>query len=332
VIQINDLNCKVPLLQNVNLSIDEHTVIIGPSGAGKTTLLRCIAGLQPHTGQIAINGSVVGKTVAPKRNVSVAWQDGRLLPNFTARQNIDPVTIPTHMKQFAELFKVDHLLEKYPHELSGGESQRVNILRSICSPAKVVLLDEPMQGVDPIMVRKILKQMLYKLKTLGKIAILVTHELYQVYGLFETAIVVKQGQVVAHSKFKELYDVPPSPWLANFFGSYTLLDRNDLKSFDLHLNEDPCMVRPEWFKIKKAPFKRPTETNATVTSVIWDGPSNKVSVVLDGTKKPLSVELYADITINVGERLYVNFKKCSRPDWLRNRPGHSDRNSSTTRS
>ena len=78
--------------------------------------------------------------------------------------------------------------------------------------------------------------MLYKLKTLGKIAILVTHELYQVYGLFETAIVVKQGQVVAHSKFKELYDVPPSPWLANFFGSYTLLDRNDLKSFDLHMN------------------------------------------------------------------------------------------------
>lgn len=318
-IQIKNLNSKTPKLDNINLSIDKHTVIIGPSGAGKTTLLRCIAGLQEYSGDIAINGTSINSTLGPKRGISIAWQDGRLLPTFTVRKNIEIGGDNSHLDELAELFKIDHLLNKYPHELSGGESQRVNILRAVCSPAKVVLLDEPMQGIDPIVVRKTLKQLLFKLNKLNKIAILVTHELYQVYGLFENAIFVKQGEVVAHDKFKKLYEEPTSPWMANFFGNYTVLDKKDLKSFNLHSNEDPCMVRPEWFKIKKQPFKIPTEFNATVTGVQWDGPSNKVSVVLDGTKKPLAVEVYADMDISIGERIYVNFKKCSRPNWVLNR-------------
>jgi len=318
-IQVKNLNSNVPKLANINLDVNAHTVIIGPSGAGKTTLLRCLAGLQDYTGDIIINNTNVNKIVGPTRGVSMAWQDGRLLPNFTVRKNIELGGDSSCLEEWAELFKIDHLLEKYPHELSGGEAQRVNILRAVCSPARVVLLDEPMQGIDPIVVRKTLKQLLYKLRQLNKIAVLVTHELYQVYGLFEYAIVVKQGEVVAHDKFKKLYDTPTTPWMANFFGNYTVLDRKDLKSFDLHSNEDPCMVRPEWFKIKKPPFKSPTDFNATVTGVQWDGPSNKVSVVLDGTKKPLAVEVYADMDISIGEKIYVNFKKCSRPSWVLDR-------------
>ena len=324
-IKIKNLNCDIPRLSNINVDINGHTVILGPSGAGKTTLLRCIAGLQDYTGDITVDEANVNNITGPRRGVSIAWQDGRLLPTFNVRKNIELGGDSTHLDELAELFKIDHLLDKYPHELSGGESQRVNILRAVCSPARVVLLDEPMQGVDPVVVRKTLKQLLYKLTKLNKIAVLVTHELYQVYGLFEYAIAVKQGEVVAHNKFKQLYDAPPSPWLANFFGNYTVLDRKDLKSFDLHSNEDPCMVRPEWFKIKKPPFKSPNEFNATVTGVQWDGPSNKVSVVLDGTKKPLAVEVYADMDISIGERIYVNFKKCSRPSWVVNRDDGNNR-------
>jgi putative spermidine/putrescine transport system ATP-binding protein len=327
-IQIKNLSCNLPKLTNVNLEINEHTVIIGSSGAGKTTLLRCIAGLQNYTGNVLIDGQSVDDFIGPKRNVSMAWQDGRLLPNFTVRKNIELGGHSVALNDLAEMFKIDHLLDKYPHELSGGEAQRVNILRAVCSPARVVLLDEPLQGIDPVVVRKTLKQLLFKLKQLNKIAILVTHELYQVYGLFECAIVVKHGEVIAHNKFKELYDNPTSPWMANFFGNYIVLNKKDLKSFDLHSKEDPCMVRPEWFKIKKTPFKSPTECNATVTGVHWDGPSNKVSVVLDGTKKPLAVEVFADFNLNIGERVYVNFKKCSRPSWVLS----SDNSSNSKRS
>jgi ABC-type Fe3+/spermidine/putrescine transport system ATPase subunit len=326
-IQIKNLNSNIPKLSNVNLDINCHTVILGPSGAGKTTLLRCIAGLQEYTGDIVINEKNINNIIGPCRGISIAWQDGRLLPTFTVRKNIELGGDSSHLDELAELFRIDHLMNKYPHELSSGESQRVNILRAVCSPAQIILLDEPMQGVDPIVVRKTLKQLLYKLTKLNKIAVLVTHELYQVYGLFEYAIAVKQGEVVAHNKFKQLYDKPPSPWLANFFGNYTVLDKKDLISFDLHSNEDPCMVRPEWFKIKKPPFKSPTDFNATVTGVQWDGPSNKVSVVLDGTKKPLAVEVYADMDISIGERIYVNFKKCSRPSWVVNRDDGNSRSS-----
>lgn len=315
-IEIKNLSNELPKLSGVNLLLTKHTVIIGSSGAGKTTLLRCISGLQNYTGDILVNGDCVNGIIGPNRGVSMVWQDGRLLPNLTVEQNIRLGGDPTHLQELTELFRINNLLDKYPHEISGGEAQRVNILRAVCSPAKVVLLDEPMSGVDPIVVRKTLKQLLFKLKQLGKIAIMVTHELYQVYGLFDDVIVVKGGEVVAHDNFKKLYETPTTPWLANFFGTYTVLDKKDLKSFDLHSNEDPCMVRPEWFKIKKPPFKIPTETNAQVVGIQWDGPSNKISLVLDGTKKPLAVEVYADMTFNIGEKVYVNFKKCSRPSWV----------------
>jgi len=315
---IKNLKSSQPDLVIDELTISQHTVVLGPSGAGKTTLLRIVAGVQCYSGEVYIDGRLA-TVVGPRRGVSVAWQDGRLLPNLNVRQNIELGGDPTYINKFSSLFKMQDLLDKMPHELSGGQAQRVNILRAICSPAKIILLDEPMQGIDPIVVRKTLRQLLVELKKLGKIAIMVTHELYQVYGLFGRALAIRQGRIVGHDNFQKLYDEPTEPWLANFFGPYVVLDRLDLKSFNLHSNEDPCMVRPEWFKIKIPPFKNPTDFNATVTGVHWDGPSNKISVVLDGTGKPLTVELYTDYDIKKGDRIYVNFKKSSRPDWVRGR-------------
>lgn len=316
-LKIKQISTKTPFLNIDSLEIRENTVIIGPSGAGKTSLLRCIAGLNKYQGKIFINNMEATKT-GPSRNVSMAWQDGRLLPNFTVKQNIEIGGDTDDIQRLSKLFRIEHLLDKLPHEISGGEAQRVNILRAICSDAKLVLLDEPMQGVDPIVVRKTLKIMLNELKKKEKIALLVTHELYQVYGLIDNVIAMRNGEVVSHDKFKTLYDNPPSPWLANFFGSYTVLNQKDLFCFDLHRNENPCMVRPEWFKIKVFPHKQPNEYNATITGVRWSGPSNKVSLEIDSTKKPITVEVYTDVSLKKGERVYVNFKKCSRPSWITN--------------
>lgn len=317
-VKIQNLSVSRPDLRVQDLEIAEHTVVIGPSGAGKTTFLRCIAGLEKYKGEVHVNG-VLQKKVGASRGVSIAWQDGRLLPNFSVRKNIELGGDKELIAAMADLFKVNNILEKMPHQLSGGEAQRVNIIRALCSPAKVILLDEPMQGIDPIIVRKTLRQLLYEMKKRDKIVVLVTHELYQVYGLFDKAVVIKQGEVVAHSGLRELYDNPTSPWMANFFGPYTVLNREDLKSFEQHSNEGPCMVRPEWFKVKTVPHKDPSEFNATVTGVHWDGPSTKVALELDGTSKNLAVEVYTDAKINKGDRLYVNFKKSSSPGWVAGR-------------
>lgn len=316
-----DLDCNSPKLQVKSLHINSNAVIIGPSGAGKTTLIRCIAGLNSYNGKVLLDGREL-KGCGPSRQVSIAWQDKRLLPNFTLRQNIELGGNSSNLEHFAKIFKISELLDKKPFEVSEGECQRANILRAICSNSRVVLFDEPMQGIDSVIVRKTLKKLLYELNKVDKIALFVTHELYQVYGLFDDVIVIKSGEVVERGNFQTLYETPSSPWLAHFFGPYTVLNKEDLKSFDLHSNEDPCMIRPEWFKIKIQPHKDPSEFNATVTGIQWNGPTNRVSLRLNGingqkgTNKPLVVELNTDQKINKGDKVYVNYKKCSRPSWI----------------
>lgn len=305
----------VPVL-NVCVEFSKNTVILGPSGSGKSTLLRVLCGFYDDTASIFVDDQIV-KGVGPKRGFSIAWQDVRLIPNLTVKENIGvagPIT--NEVLALCADFRMSDLLDRYPHQISGGEAQRVNILRACCSPARVVLLDEPMQGIDPVVARKILKQLLYYMKRAGKLVILVTHELYQVYGLFDQALALRSGVVVDHRDLRSMYDKPISPWLANFLGNYVVLNKADLRNFIFHSNEDSCMVRPEWFKVKKSPLRQPCELNATVTGVQWHGSSTKVSVVLDGTKKPLTVETYTELQFTNGERVYVNFKKSTRPDWV----------------
>jgi len=314
-LEIKNLKSNEPFLEIEELAVSEHTVVIGNSGAGKTTLLRCIAGLQRCEGEFKIDNQVL-RGVGPGRNISIIWQEPRLIPTLTAYENIKLGGDTSMLDYFAKLFKITALLDKYPHELSGGEQQRVNILRALCSKSRYVLLDEPMQGIDPIIVRKVLKNTLRELKKQNRIAIMVTHELYQVYGLFEKVIAIKRGRLVVSDDLQTVYNCPVTPWLANFFGPYVVLNRKDLRNFNWHSNEDPCMVRPEWFKIKTLSHKKLSECNATVIGVQWDGPSTKVSLELDGTRKTLTVEVNTDNDINKGERVYVNFKKCSRPSWI----------------
>ena len=314
-IEIKNLKSNNPDLNIDHLFINQNTVVIGPSGAGKSTLLRCIAGVQEYSGQIYINGDLKIKP-GPTRDVSIAWQDGRLLPNLTVRKNIELGGNVDFINRVASFLKIDYLLNKMPHEISGGEAQRVNIARSLCSNSSVLLLDEPMQGIDPIVSRKMIKNILRESKNLKKLVVMVSHELYQIYGSFDNAVVVKSGAVVDYGRMVDLYDMPSSPWLANFFGPYSVLDGDDLKCFDLHSNENPCMVRPEWFKIKVAPFKTKKEFNSTVIGVSWNGPSNRISLELDSTKKHITVDTYTDYKINKGDRVYVNFKKSSNPIWI----------------
>ena len=316
-LQIKNLQTNNPNLLIDELTLDEHTVVLGPSGAGKSTLLRCIAGIQKYSGQIFLNGKELN-SIGPQRNVSIAWQDSRLLPAFSVRKNIDITNSSSDIEKYAKILNAENLLDKKPHQLSGGEAQRVNIIRALCAPSKIVLFDEPMQGIDPIIVRKTVQKILYELKKQNRIAVFVTHELYQTYAFFNKALIIKNGEKVDYGNFQYLYDNPSSPWMANFFGPYMLLKKKDLVDFEHHSNEDPCMVRPEWLKIKVPPYKKPTKTNAVVSGIKWNGPTYKVSLTLNSSKKPLTVEVNTDSIIKKGDKCYVNFKKCSRPSWVYN--------------
>ena len=308
-----------PKLSIDNLEIPKNCVIIGPSGAGKTTFFRCLLGLHKFEGNVKVDGVDVTKRLGPNRRISATFQDQRLLPNLTVKQNIE-IAGPVN-KSLLELMRIEHLVDRYPHELSGGEAQRVNIIRACCADADIVVFDEPMQGIDPIVVRKTLKQLIREMNKQGKQVLLVTHELYHTFGIFDQALVLRNGSVVAFDDFEHLYNNPVNPWIANFFGQYTVLNVEDLKYFGSSLHDgQPCMVRPEWFRIKKQPFRKDLEPNAEVISVIWSGSGNRINLSLRNGKT-VTVDLYTEIQLTPGEQVHVSFKKSSRPDWIRNHHG-----------
>ena len=194
------------IIQNINLEIEksDRVAILGPSGCGKSTLLRLIAGLEkPNMGQITIDGTVVSteKLIVPpeKRKIGLVVQEKALFPHlsvydnigFGIKKNIDKKTITNDL---LELLKIDSLKNKYPHEISGGEQQRVALARSLAPNPKLLMLDEPFSALD-----KDLKGVLYEeisqvFSERGSTILLVTHDSQEAEIMTKKQMKMEKGQ------------------------------------------------------------------------------------------------------------------------------------------
>ena len=194
------------IIQNINLEIQksDRVAILGPSGCGKSTLLRLIAGLEkPNMGQITIDGTVVSteKLIVPpeKRKIGLVVQEKALFPHlsvydnigFGIKKNIDKKTITNDL---LELLKIDSLKNKYPHEISGGEQQRVALARSLAPNPKLLMLDEPFNALD-----KDLKGVLYEeisqvFSERGSTILLVTHDSQEAEIMTKKQMKMEKGQ------------------------------------------------------------------------------------------------------------------------------------------
>ena len=176
-------------LKNISLTVNkaEKVSILGPSGSGKSTLLRLIAGLEkPYSGTITIQGKVVSDQnhlVAPeKRNVGLVVQNKALFPHLTVEKNIgfgirknqEKTKIITDL---LSLFKIEHLSNKYPHEISGGEQQRTAIARSMAPGPELLMLDEPFSALDRELKEELYAELNHIFKERQQTIILVTHDL-----------------------------------------------------------------------------------------------------------------------------------------------------------
>ena len=194
------------IIQNINLEIEksDRVAILGPSGCGKSTLLRLIAGLEkPNLGQIIIDGTVVSteKFIVPpeKRKIGLVVQEKALFPHlsvydnigFGIKKNIDKKTITNDL---LELLKIESLKNKYPHEISGGEQQRVALARSLAPNPKLLMLDEPFNALD-----KDLKGVLYEeisqvFSERGSTILLVTHDSQEAEIMTKKQMKMEKGQ------------------------------------------------------------------------------------------------------------------------------------------
>lgn len=217
---------------------DGITILFGPSGAGKTTLLDCIAGLAaPDSGQITVagreffNGHNCANLSPQERAVGYVFQDLALFPHLTVRENIEyglsklsREDRDMRTQTILESFKISELRNRGPREISGGERQRVALARALVTDPCVLLLDEPLAGLDVMTKSKILDD-LRLWNQLHRIPILyVTHNREEVFALGERVLVLESGRMIAQGTPHEVMSAPRQETVAQLAGFENVFD------------------------------------------------------------------------------------------------------------
>jgi molybdate transport system ATP-binding protein len=191
------------------------TGVYGPSGSGKTTLLRCIAGLLRARGTLRVQGETWqdAATFLPphKRSVGYVFQEHCLFPHLKARGNLDYALRrapargrAVRLDQAIALLGIEDLLERYPHQLSGGESQRVAIARALLIKPRLLLMDEPLSALDAARKREILPYLERLRAELAIPVLYVSHALEEIARLADHLLVLNRGQAIADGPLRDV--------------------------------------------------------------------------------------------------------------------------------
>lgn len=219
------------ILKGINLKVEkgEKVIIIGPSGSGKSTFLRCLNLLETKdSGEIVFEGNMITEKTnldEYRKNIGMVFQNFNLFNNMTVKENImlAPTTLKLKTKEEAEkdakkLLKKINLLskiDKYPNQLSGGEKQRVAIVRALAMEPKIMLFDEPTSALDPEMVGEVL-DLMKKLADDGMTMIIVTHEMKFAKEIGSKVIFMDEGKIVEQGTSKAIFENPKSSRLKKF--------------------------------------------------------------------------------------------------------------------
>ncbi|MFI3044575.1 Polyamine ABC transporter ATP-binding protein [Pseudomonas coronafaciens pv. coronafaciens] len=222
----SDINCSIKK--------GEFVTLLGPSGCGKSTLLRCVAGLTPvNSGRILLDGSDLVPLTPQKRNIGMVFQSYALFPNMNVEQNVafglrmQKVSADDSEKRVAEILQMVELhdfAKRYPHQLSGGQCQRVALARSLVTRPRLLLLDEPLSALDA-RIRKHLREQIRAIqRELGLTTIFVTHDQEEALTMSDRIFLMNQGRIVQSGDAETLYTAPVDVFAAGFIGNYNLLE------------------------------------------------------------------------------------------------------------
>ncbi|HDR2860270.1 TPA: osmoprotectant ABC transporter ATP-binding protein OsmV [Enterobacter asburiae] len=251
----------VKAVDNVNLNVPEGEmcVLLGPSGCGKTTTLKMINRLiTPSSGTILINGEDTSTmdTVTLRRNIGYVIQQIGLFPNMTIEENItvvprmlgwDKARCKTRAQELMDMVAMDphKFLNRYPREMSGGQQQRIGVIRALAADPPVLLMDEPFGAVDPINREVIQNQFLEMQRKLKKTVMLVSHDIDEALKLGDRIAVFRQGRIVQCASPDELLAKPANEFVGSFVGQDRTLKRLLLVSAGDVTDQQPTITARE---------------------------------------------------------------------------------------
>ncbi len=224
--------------------------IIGPNGAGKTTLLNIIAGFVKSTsGTITLNGRRIETLPPQKRNIGYLPQEENLLPHLSIKENllfplrckgIPKGTQIERLKEWADRFRLHHLLERYPHQLSGGERKKVSIAQALIHKPDLLLLDEPSNNLD-LQTQKRLRLEIKRIKNEFEIPIIyVTHNLVEAEELSDKIGVMINGRLLQSGTLSEIIRSPADSTVANFLGRPNIISCQSSRRLNGCIYEVEC--------------------------------------------------------------------------------------------
>ena len=289
-----------PLIKDLNFSVKkgEFVSFIGESGSGKTTFLKCLAGLEKiNSGKITLNNRVLdNKTTFIKpnhRKIGFIFQDYPLFPHLSVLENLKinlEKQYEKNIEYYVELTGLGNLLNRYPHELSGGEQQRVCITRALIREPDLLLMDEPFSNLDVSIKSKIQNEVYKILKSTNTTTILVTHDIKDTFDISDRILVFKAGIVQQYDKPEEMYCNPVNCYCAKMLGD---LNR-------IHIDGKELYIRPEKIKIVDK-----SEHKLKVEKTSFIGKEYKVKGILNDDE----IYFYNSEPIKDTNNLFIDFDK-----------------------
>ncbi len=222
------------VLAETDLQIEagKVTVLIGPSGCGKSTLLRLMIGLiTPDIGSICFEGNNLAQAdiLSLRHKMGYVIQDGGLFPHLTGKQNVALLARHLNWKEaqiqarIEELAELTHFplegLGRYPVQLSGGQRQRLSLMRALMLDPDLLLLDEPLGALDPLIRTDLQEELRDIFRTLGKTVVLVTHDIGEAGFFGDRIVLIRDGSIVQIGTMEDLIQRPADPFVTRFINA-----------------------------------------------------------------------------------------------------------------
>ena len=289
-----------PIIKELDFSVKkgEFVSFIGESGSGKTTFLKCLAGLEKiNSGKITLNNKILNdKDIFIKphlRKIGFIFQDYPLFPHLNVLDNIKinlKESYFTNIDYYIDLMGLSNLLKRFPHELSGGEQQRVSIARALVREPDLLLMDEPFSNLDFAIKSKIQNEIYKILKKTNTTTILVTHDIKDTFDISDKLLVFKAGIVQQFDNPEEMYCNPANCYCAKMLGELNQIQIEDKEFY----------IRPEKIKIVKD-----SKYKVKVEKISFVGKEYKIEATLNDDL----IHFFSNNNISSSNELFIDFNK-----------------------